>query len=276
MTTFELIFFWGTVCSYMGSALWQAYWFIFQTNKGEKWGHLLLYIGLASNIAALISRTAITGYSPLAYRFEGNMLIAAVVVACFLIWRKRLIGVSLPALGIVCLPFALLALSLAYSSPINIKEITIVYLSRWLVIHTLFTILAAVCFVFATGSSIFYLLKSRYQQGEEPLRLATLPTLDILSELSFRMVLYGFVGWTVMLVSGIFWAKDLWGSYWSWDPVETWSLISWIAWGIYIHLHFTHGWQGKRLAWLCIVSFLVSIISLWGVGLVVPNSNHMF
>lgn len=277
MTTIELVFFWLTVSSYMGSALWQAYWFIFQKNGGEKWERLLLYTGLAANIAALLTRSIISGHLPLAYRYEGNMFIAAVIVAGFLVWRKkRLLGVSLPAMGVVCLPFALLALSLAYSSPVDTKLLTVVYLSRWLVIHTMFTLLAAVCFIYATGCSIFYLLKSRYQPGEQPLRLADLPSLEVLGELSFRLVLYGFVGWTVMLVSGVFWAKDLWGSYWSWDPVETWSLISWIAWGVYIHLHFTHGWQGKKLAWLCIVSLLISIISLWGVGLLTPTSNHMF
>ena len=55
-----------------------------------------------------------------------------------------------------------------------------------------------------------------------------------------------------MIGAGSIWAKDLWGSYWSWDPVETWSLLSWLIYGVALHLRFTLRWGGRRLAWLLI------------------------
>jgi ABC-type transport system involved in cytochrome c biogenesis permease subunit len=80
----------------------------------------------------------------------------------------------------------------------------------------------------------------------------------------------------MMISAGAIWAKDLWGSYWTWDPVETWSLISWIIYGIAIHLRVTFGWRQMRLAWLVIAALSTVIISFFGVNFIVSNSLHMF
>ena len=88
--------------------------------------------------------------------------------------------------------------------------------------------------------------------------------------------MFGFVTDTIMISAGAIWAKDLWGSYWSWDPVETWSLISWLTYGIIIHLRVTFGWRDKRLATAAIFALTSVIICFFGVNLVVNTSVHMF
>jgi ABC-type transport system involved in cytochrome c biogenesis permease subunit len=102
------------------------------------------------------------------------------------------------------------------------------------------------------------------------------PSLDRLDELIFRYVIFGFITDTIMIGAGAIWAKDLWGSYWSWDPVETWSLVSWLIYGITIHLRVTFGWRESRLAWLAIIALSSVIISFFGVTFVVSSSLHMF
>jgi ABC-type transport system involved in cytochrome c biogenesis permease subunit len=79
-----------------------------------------------------------------------------------------------------------------------------------------------------------------------------------------------------MIVAGAIWAKDLWGNYWGWDPVEVWSLISWLLYGLSIHLKVTLGWKGRRLAWIMIFLILTVIITYWGIDIVVENTRHIF
>lgn len=66
-----------------------------------------------------------------------------------------------------------------------------------------------------------------------------------------------------MLVTGAIWANNLWGSYWSWDPIQTWSLISWLIYGIYLNLRVLHGWRLRRAAWMAIGAIIAVIISFW-------------
>jgi ABC-type transport system involved in cytochrome c biogenesis permease subunit len=79
-----------------------------------------------------------------------------------------------------------------------------------------------------------------------------------------------------LISAGAIWAIDLWGSYWAWDPVETWSLISGMIYCITIHLRVTFGWREKRLAWLAVVALSSVIICFFGVNLVVNTSLHVF
>ena len=79
-----------------------------------------------------------------------------------------------------------------------------------------------------------------------------------------------------MIAAGSIWAKNLWGSYWTWDPVETWSLLSWLVYGVALHLRFTMGWGGRRLAWLLVLAIVGVLVSFWGVNLVMEGSAHVF
>jgi len=76
-----------------------------------------------------------------------------------------------------------------------------------------------------------------------------------------------------MIVSGAIWANQAWGRYWGWDPIETWSLIVWVIYAIYLHLRFTRGWQGERLAWFAVIAMPVSLFALLGTPIVF-NSIH--
>ena len=78
-----------------------------------------------------------------------------------------------------------------------------------------------------------------------------------------------------MIASGAIWARLLCGTYWGWDPVETWSLASWLVYGLYIHLRLIFGWRMKRAAWFAVFSVIPVIVSFWGVGTLMTN-RHLF
>jgi ABC-type transport system involved in cytochrome c biogenesis permease subunit len=79
-----------------------------------------------------------------------------------------------------------------------------------------------------------------------------------------------------MIAAGSLWAKDLWGSYWGWDPVETWNLVAWLAYGLLIHLRVTFGWRGRRFAWYALFAVVLVIVAYFGVGIVLEGSKHVF
>ena len=88
-----------------------------------------------------------------------------------------------------------------------------------------------------------------------------------LDSLSYRAITAGFLLLTVGLISGAVWANEAWGSWWSWDPKETWALICWLVYAAYLHTRLTKGWQGKKPALLAIAGFFVVIVCYIGVNL---------
>ena len=113
--------------------------------------------------------------------------------------------------------------------------------SFWLYIHVFFAWLAYGAFTVACGGG--------HRLPREDARRARSPPPDELArldELMFRATVFGFATDAIMIAAGAIWAKDLWGSYWSWDPVETWSLLSFLIYGLVLHLRKTLGWRGGR------------------------------
>jgi len=89
-----------------------------------------------------------------------------------------------------------------------------------------------------------------------------------MDDLMYKFVASGFLFNTIMIASGAIWANQTWGRYWGWDPIETWSLISWLIYGICVHLRINALWSGRRIAWFIIFSIIVLAFALFGVGYV--------
>ena len=103
-------------------------------------------------------------------------------------------------------------------------------------------------------------------------RLAALfPGLRILDDLSYKMVMVGFPLLTLGIVTGAAWANYAWGTYWSWDPKETWSLITWLIYAAFLHARFTAGWRGKKTAILSVIGFAAVVFTYIGVNFVLSG-----
>jgi cytochrome c-type biogenesis protein CcsB len=111
-----------------------------------------------------------------------------------------------------------------------------------------------------------YLVKS-IDKGDKPgSLLATLPSLKIIDDITHKVILFGFIWLSAGIISGAVWANSAWGTYWSWDPKETWSLITWFVYASALHARFTRGWGGKRIAWISIIGFLAVVFTYYGVN----------
>jgi cytochrome c-type biogenesis protein CcsB len=107
----------------------------------------------------------------------------------------------------------------------------------------------------------------RQEKGEKEGGLISLfPSLDSLDELVYKTIVVGFPLLTIGIVTGAAWANYAWGSYWSWDPKETWSLITWFVYAIFLHARTTRDWRGKRTAILSIIGFVAVVFTYFGVN----------
>ena len=113
---------------------------------------------------------------------------------------------------------------------------------------------------------IMYLLQERELKSKRfGFFYNRLPSLEALDQLNSHCLTTGFVFLTLGIISGSAWARQAWGTYWQWDPKETWSLITWFLYAAQIHQRLTYGWRGKRAAVMAIVGFCAVLFTLWGV-----------
>ena len=238
----------------------------FRSDKATPTSRWLLLLGFALHTVLVAWRWIATGHIPTIGNFE-NALVGGWFIVLMVLWAGWKSRYPLLAAG--ALPFALLIMGGGAMSDTSPRPMLAALKSWWLYIHIFFAWLAYGAYTVACGAAIAYLVKSR--KADTPRE-----ALDRLDELMFRSTVFGFITDAVMIGAGSIWAKDLWGSYWSWDPVETWSLLSWLIYGLALHLRVTMGWRGKRLAWVLIVGIIGVLVSFWGVNLVMEGSLHVF
>ena len=144
--------------------------------------------------------------------------------------------------------------------------------STWLVIHVSTAIISGGVFLLANVISAAYLyLDNMESKGERKPWAQRLPALEVLDQLSYRLVAFVFPLWTFSVIAGAIWAESAWGRYWGWDPKETWAFITWVAYAAYLHARVTVGWRGRRAAWLCLLAgstflFNYVYVNVWGTG----------
>lgn len=226
-----------------------------------------LYSAFALLTALVVWRWVATGHVPTIGNFENALFGAWFIVGMVAALEVR--GRH-PLLSAGALPFALLILGGGALSDTSVRPMVASLKSFWLYIHIFFAWLAYGAYTVACGAGVAYLAKS--SEGKS----APKEALDRLDELMFRSTVFGFITDAIMIAAGSIWAKDLWGSYWSWDPVETWSLLSWLIYGLALHLRVTLGWRGRKLAWILVFAILGVLISFWGVNLLMAGSAHVF
>ena len=122
------------------------------------------------------------------------------------------------------------------------------------------------------GSGSFQKAGLQTDGGTVVLEAAPIALSERLDNLSYRTITVGFLLLTVGIISGAVWANEAWGSWWSWDPKETWALICWLVYAAYLHTRLSRGWQGRRPAWVAVSGlFVISVcyigVNLLGIGL---------
>jgi cytochrome c-type biogenesis protein CcsB len=275
MAFWEIIFFWVTLVMFALATGGYIYSIVFKNPVFMPKMTWLVTAGFTALTVAIGVRFSATGHLPWSGDYESGLMGGWFIIAGTLIvgWRNR----KLQGLAMIATPLVIFLMGYGYMKNPALTPMAASLKTVWLYIHVYFAWLAFGAYALAMAAGVLFLLKQKDEARE--FRNPTyerFPTLAGLDELMFRYVVFGFITDTIMICAGAVWAKDLWGSYWSWDPVETWSLVSWLIYGITIHLRVTFGWRENKLALMVIAALSTVIISFFGINLVVNSSLHAF
>ena len=243
----------------------------------------------------LCSRWVVAGYFPLSNLYESLLFLTWILLAAYLYLEtktnSRLIGAIVVPITLLISGFANLTLSpeMQKSSPL-VPALQ----SNWLMMHVSMMLLSygtlimgsLLCILFLvisgykdvdlkstdTSSSALYNVMLDYYEANvitpssEVSDFGKLKLLQSIDNWSYRIIGLGFPFLTIGIISGGVWANEAWGSYWSWDPKETWALITWLVFATYLHARITKGWEGKKTALLGGLGFFVIWICYLGVN----------
>lgn len=256
---------WLAVVAYAAGAIMFIYGLTFSKEKWLNTGVITAIIGAGLHTGALGARWIATGHGPFLKRYE--LFSSYVLIAMYMFLWLQHKRPNLRPVGVLIMPVSLLIMGLALTTSPADKEVPATFNYIWIVLHIIFAQVSYGAGLIGSGLALLYLLKKRAQnRGIVNGIYERLPHLEDMDNLSYRFHGFAFLTIGVMIASGAIWANYAWGRYWSWDPIESWSLISWFLYGIYLHLRRIHGWVGTKAAWFSFVALVALIFILIGIG----------
>jgi cytochrome c-type biogenesis protein CcsB len=253
-----------------------VFYFIRIIRSESLWSRLAtitLSFGFAAQTVALILRWVESyrmgiGHVPLSNFYESLIFFSWTIVLLYLVFEWRIKNKSL---GTFVVPVAFIAMAFASLSPnINsrIQPLIPALQSNWLTSHVMTCFMGYAAFAIAFGLGCMYIIKSldRKSSSRSGSFLGLLPDLDTIDELIYQSIALGFIFLSLGIITGSVWAHYAWGSYWSWDPKETWSLITWLVYAALLHARLVRGWRGKRIALMSLAGFACVLFTYLGVN----------
>lgn len=265
----QSILFWSATSLY---ALATAAFFLglaFRQQRAATWGVSLAAVALLPHAAAIALRWQEVSHGPYSTRYEVLSANAWLLVAAFLLSTR--FARAIRSLGVFVMPAAFLMMGWAVASFGVKNEVPIIFKSYWLFLHIFFAKLFGASIVLAAACGTAYLIKSRNQA-----RLPQLPGMERLDLYGHQFLLLGFLFLAVMIVAGSLWARQSWGRYWAWDPIETSALVTWIVLGIILHFRVLHRWSGKRMAYLSLLALACTLATVYIVTIVTPTIHNSY
>ncbi len=233
---------------------------------------------IAVHSAAIVLRGIDMGRLPMANQYEFATAFAWALALISLIFILKF---NFPALGVFSSPVTLLLAVyaglqkqnelklIAANGADSIRNLMPALRSSWLGIHVSTVIVAYGAFGVSFVLSILFLVRGRIR--ENSFWDAHIPKQEKLDTISYRCISLGMMFLTATIFIGGIWAENAWGSYWTWDPKETWALVTWLIYLIYLHLRIRRGWNGKTAAIFGTVGFVCVLFTYIGVNTLLPG-----
>jgi len=244
--------------------------YLFNMREGmAKTGRILTIAGFVVHTLAILVRYVEAGHFPVISLYESMWFFTWATILVYLICDYRS---HIPSLGSFVLPLASVSLMYSLALPSHIEPLNPALQSAWRGIHTVSAFLGYGTFAVAFCLAIIYLIQEHQLKRKKPGAFYyRLPSLEVLDFLSHKILSFGFPCLTIAIITGAMWASKAWGSYWSWDPKETWSLITWFIYAALIHTRVAVGWRGRKAAYLAIIGFIFILFTFLGVSLVMKG-----
>ena len=224
--------------------------------------------GFILHTAALVCRGIGAGRLPLTNQYEFAASFAWGICLVSLVFVRKY---SFPVLGAFSAPVVFLIIGYAAMQNKEVKELMPALRSNWLGFHVSTAIIAYGAFGVSFVLSIIFLMRDKMK--DQSFMGRHVPGKEKLDMISYRSVSLGLLFLTFTILTGAIWAERAWGSYWSWDPKETWSLVTWIIYAVYLHLRLRRGWKGRSAAIFAVIGFICVIFTYIGVNTLLPGMH---
>ena len=227
---------------------------------------ILQTAGFVLHTAALIVRGVGAGRLPLTnqYEFATSFAWGLCLVSLIFVYRYQF-----HVLGAFAAPVIFLIIGYAAMQSRDVHELMPALRSNWLGFHVSSAIIAYGGFGVSFVLGIIFLMRE-YMKDQSFLD-RHVPSREKLDLIAYRAVSLGLLFLSFCILTGAIWAERAWGSYWSWDPKETWSLITWIIYAAYLHLRINRGWKGKAAAVFAVIGFIAVLFTYIGVNTLLPG-----
>ena len=251
----DILFFSGLVL-YFISVVTHFLGLAFRREKITRAAWIAFFAGFALNLAYMIARGVTARRLPLANQFEFATAFAWCIGLLAIVLQRRIKEAWLGALTSAA---AFLVLSFAALQPRRVTELMPALRSAWFSLHIGTAVFAYSAFMIAACLSFRYLMLRKKPDTETG-------GLERLDYLSYRMIAFGFLMLTVTILTGCIWAEQAWSAFWTWDPKETWALITWLIYAAYLHLRLQKKWQGRRMALYALAGIVCVLFTFIGVN----------
>lgn len=251
--------------------------------QGELYGRIaisLTVLAFALHLAGVVCRGLSVGRAPWGNMYEFSCTLGLVAVGAYLVLLG--LGRNVRWIGLFLVTAVLLDLGLAVSVLYTASDQLVPALhSYWLWIHVSCAIICGAVFHLGALATFLYLFRDRYEAsvagggdgGRFASMTARLPAAATLDKFAYRINAAVFPLWTFTIMAGSIWAESAWGRYWGWDPTETWSFITWVAYACYLHARATAGWKGRKAAYLALIGFACFLFNYYGVNVFIVGKH---
>jgi cytochrome c-type biogenesis protein CcsB len=262
---------WSAVALYIAGAVGFAYALIFAKPEKLRMAMWVTAAGLLPHTLALVLRYFRVGHGPYMLKYEvlsSNAWIAIAMMLLF-VWRRP----AWASVALIALPASILMMGFGLFTNPEARDLPPTLRSLWLVFHVVFNKLAVGAFILALASAIVLLRKLNGATGRW---LDRLPGPDVVEAFTVRFIGFGFVFWTTTIGAGAIWANQSWGRYWGWDPIETWSLVTWLAYAILLHARLFFKLKPRATAWGTVACFILSVLTVLIFPFVFPSMHSAY
>ncbi|MFF2146963.1 c-type cytochrome biogenesis protein CcsB [Kitasatospora sp. NPDC058190] len=243
----------------------------------------LTVLALLLHGGGIVARGLSVSRWPWGNMYEFSCAFAFAMTAAYLVLlaaRKNVRWLGLPVTVAVLLTLGI-ATQVLYTDS---EQLVPALHSYWLAIHVSTAIICGGAFYAAFIATLLYLGKDSFDRrmaaglttgplGTSASIWRRLPAASTFDKLSYRINALVFPLWTFTIIAGAIWAEAAWGKYWEWDPKETWSFITWVAYACYLHARATAGWKGRKAAYLALAAFACWLFNYYGVNIFVTGKH---
>lgn len=259
---------------YVVTAIFYVAAFSFKNKVFSTFGFWVLVAGFVVNTAGIALRWVESyqmgiGHAPFSNMYESLVFFSWTVAILYIFvevkYKENSIGAFVTPLIFLAIAYA----SFDKDISTQISPLVPALKSNWLIAHVITCFLGYAGFAVSFGFSIMYFIKP--SNPDQKSVFSRLPSWEMMDEMIYQMVVFGFLFLTIGIITGSVWANSAWGKYWTWDPKETWSLITWLVYALFLHFRLMRGWGGSKLAIVSVIGFAAVLFTYFGVNNLLPG-----